>query len=170
MSIRRGLKAAGVRVSLRLGLALLVLAPLASSFGCGAREATPDEVARRFVAAVRSRNSAAVIAQVDAATRKRLDQMAELATDRVGGRRVIEPVELLHVVEVDPTFDVDSAEVIERSETAARVKLTAPDGEIEVVELVHEDEGWRVRLPPLAELESSGVADPFAPEDSEATP
>ncbi len=152
VSLRRG----SLRVLVGAGLVLSLLGPA----GCGPVDPSPEETARAFIAAVRSRDPAAVLEYLDASTREYLERMAELATDRVGGRRVIEPVELLQVVSVDPDFDVAAARRLDTSTERTKVELTAPDGEIEVVELVREDERWRVALPALRD---PGAGVPLGP-------
>lgn len=138
-----------------LGVLAAVWLACVGPVACGGADNSPEQSARNFIAAVRARNAEAVLAQLDQASREQLERMAEVATDRVGGRRVVEVEELLQVVSVDPEFDVDASSVIEQSDTAARVELVAPSGKKEIVSLVRQDGSWRVVLP--------GIAAPAAP-------
>ncbi len=144
--------------STRVGASLLALTLLVS--GCGNADLSPEETARAFIAAVRSRDASRVLERLDATTRTHLDRMAELATDRVGGRRVIEAHELFQVVSVDVAFDVSETELIEQGESSARVKLVSPAGETAYLDMVREPEGWRVSMPALRD---PGVANGEAP-------
>lgn len=137
-SLRRSLKR-----SLTLALACL---SLTASSACGGQSEDAEQAARAFISAVRSRDAGKVVARLDAPTRAKIDQMAELATDRVGGRRTVLAEEIVQVVSVDPDFDVAAVEVFELDADHVRVELTAPDGATEQVEMVREPEGWRVRL------------------------
>jgi hypothetical protein len=48
----------------------------------------------------------AVLPLLEKAALERLDQAAEQASDQVGGRRRIEPTEMLQIVDVSPTFEL----------------------------------------------------------------
>jgi len=128
---------------LALGGSLLAVA-LA---GCGEDEPEPVTTARAFARAARVGDVEQVLALVDEQTRARVQQAAERASDQVGGRRNIEPAEMLQVVEVDPRFQVASAEVEESDSERAVVRLTGADGSTHSLQLVHDEGGWRVRLP-----------------------
>lgn len=122
---------------------------------CENAEAGPEEQARRFAAAVRSANEAAVLDMLDDATRQHVDRTAQIATDRVGGRRVIEGAEVFQIVGVDRSFDVASSKVLSADEETAQVELTSPSGATAIVDLRYEpadertgrEAGWRVSLP-----------------------
>lgn len=92
---------------------------------------------------------------LDADTRHHIERTAQIATDRVGGRRVIERSEVFQIVGVDRSFDVASSRVLEADEEKARVELTSPSGALAIIELRFEpaDEkagtstGWKVSIP-----------------------
>jgi len=90
---------------------------------------------------------------------ERLTDAAETASDQVGGRRSIEPNEMLQIVGVDRTVAVAKAELIDDDGEVAHVELLMTDGESVRLELVWEPAieaiganqaraaGWKVRIP-----------------------
>lgn len=130
---------------------VLVLA-LVLVLGCRAKESEPVAVARAFAESVRRGDVEAMLAVVERSAVERVQQAAETASDQVGGRRVIEPSEMLQIVGSDRTLAVAGVELIDESETLAHVELTMTDGRNVRLELVREptadDEGaWKVRIP-----------------------
>jgi hypothetical protein len=123
------------------------------SASCQSAELGPDESARRFASAVRSSNASAVLEMLDAETRRHIERTAQVATDRVGGRRVVEAVEVFQIVSVDRSFDVASSQILESDAEHARVELTSPSGETAIIELRWEDDesakkgAWKVQIP-----------------------
>lgn len=103
--------------------------------------------AKAFANAARIGDVEQVLAMADAQTVARVQQAAERAGDQVGGRRVIEPTEMMQVVDVDPRFQIAKAELSQGDEQRATVRLEGADGTSHVVELVNEEGAWRVRLP-----------------------
>ncbi len=128
-------------------LAGLLTVGLAGSTGCGDEEPAAVTAAKAFTRAARSGNVEQVLALVDAQTVARVGQAAERASDQVGGRRVIEPVEMLQVVDVDPRFQIASAELSQGDDQQAVVRIEGADGTSHTLELVNEQGSWRVRLP-----------------------
>jgi hypothetical protein len=114
---------------------------------CGNDEPPPVSAARAFAAAVPSGDSKRMLTLVDERSRDALEQAAHRASDQVGGRRNIEPREMLQIVDVDPRFQIARAELIEEDEGRARVRLTGVDGTEHELTLVNEDDGWKVSLP-----------------------
>ncbi|MEM7157198.1 MAG: hypothetical protein AAF799_30375 [Myxococcota bacterium] len=115
--------------------------------GCAKDEPAPVRVARQFAAAARYGDVDQVLEMVDRQTRARVQHAAERASDQVGGRRNIEPEEMLQVVEVDPRFQVASVELGNNDDQRATVLLTGADGTVVSLELVNEDGAWLVHLP-----------------------
>ena len=136
---------------LACALALFVV----SLGACQNTELGPEEQARRFAAAVRSANTPAVLDMLDADTRQHVERTAQIATDRVGGRRVVEGSEVFQIVGVDRSFDVASSKLLSMDEQQAQVELTSPSGQSTVIHLQYEaadperdrEAGWRVRVP-----------------------
>ena len=120
---------------------------LAVVSGCAKDDPAPVRVAKQFAAAARYGDVDQVLEMVDQQTRARGQQAAERASDQVGGRRNIEPEEMLQVVEVDPRFQVAKVELGNNDEQRAVVNLTGADGTVVSLELVNEDGAWRVHLP-----------------------
>lgn len=116
---------------------------------CGEEVPEPVRVARAYAEAVRYQDVEDILPLVDSQTVARLEQAAERASDQVGGRRSIEPVEMVQVVDVDPRFYVDTkaSELVHDDGTNAVVELTGTDGSKHRIELVNEDGAWKVRLP-----------------------
>ncbi|MFO7565925.1 MAG: hypothetical protein R6X02_25000 [Enhygromyxa sp.] len=140
---------------LALGLGLTTLGGL----GCKAKESEPVAVARGFAEAVRRGDVKGMLAVVERSAVERLRDAAETASDQVGGRRGIEPSEMLQIVGVDRTLAVAEAALIEEGDDRAVVELTMTDGRSLRLELVWEpapesetdDEqgvgAWKVRIP-----------------------
>lgn len=130
----------------RLGCGVLSLGLLVS--GCGDEEPAPVRAARQFASAARAGDVEEVLARVDAQTVARVRQAAQRASDQVGGRRSVELHEMLQVVDVDPRFQVKSAELVEGDEQRAVVRLVgAEEGTSHTLELIFEEGSWRVHLP-----------------------
>jgi hypothetical protein len=96
---------------------------------------------------------------IEHAAVERLVDAAETASDQVGGRRAIEPNEMLQIVGVDRTVAVAEAELVDDNGQVAHVELTMTDGRRVRLELVWEEAiagdedsdgrpgGWKVRIP-----------------------
>lgn len=142
-------------------LALLLTVGLACGLGlaCKANEAEPVAVARKFADTIRRGDVEGMLALVEHAAVERLVDAAETASDQVGGRRAIEPSEMLQIVGVDRTVAVAEAELVEDNGELAQVELTMTDGRRVRLELVWEQAiagdddsegrpgGWKVRVP-----------------------
>jgi hypothetical protein len=87
-----------------------------------------------------------LIPLLDQESAARLDAAAAAASDHVGGRRIIEPHEILQIVDVPNSFQVARAELVVGDSESAQVKLTAADGSEHLVDLVNQDGSWRVRV------------------------
>jgi hypothetical protein len=122
------------------------LALVVALAGCS-EEPAPVKTAKEFASAVQGRNVERMLELVDAQTVAHLQQSAERASDQIGGRRSVEPKEMLQIVDVDRRFMVAKAELVDQTETEARVRLVGVDGTEHVLDLVLEDEAWRVRVP-----------------------
>lgn len=127
-----------------LGTALVVGLALA---GCSESEPEPVAAAKRFASAVRRGDVEALLPLLEHATLERLEQAAERASDQVGGRRSIEAQEMLQIVDVAPELQIAEAEVLESTDTNAKVQLTGASGVQHVLHLVYEDGAWRVSIP-----------------------
>lgn len=146
-----------MRSSLALALALTL--GWASALGCKAKESEPVAVARAFAETVRRGDVDGMLAVVERPAVERLIDAAETASDQVGGRRAIEPSEMLQIVGVDRTIAVAKAELIDETDQLAHVELTMTDGRTLHLELVWEQPitgdddsearpgGWKVRIP-----------------------
>ena len=119
---------------------------------CGDEEPAPVVTAKRFASAVKRGDVETVLELVESPVADRLAAAAERASDQVGGRRSIEPQEMLQIVDVDPRFQVAKAELVAGGEQTATVRLTGADGHTHDLGLVNEDGQWHVRVPlPRAE-------------------
>ncbi len=132
---------------MRLRRLVWALGLSAATLGCGEEEPPPVSTAREFVQAVRAGEVEQVLALLDTPAVEYVAQAAERASDQVGGRRNVEPQEMLQVVGVDPHFQVGEAEVVESDEKRAVVRLHGADGTSQSLELVNENGSWRVHLP-----------------------
>lgn len=120
---------------------------LGAGSGCREDEPPPVEAARRYAHAAGMGDVEGVLAMVDARTVARVRQAAERASDQVGGRRSVEPREMLQVVDVDPRFQVVEAELVQGGEERATVRLRGTNEVSHTLELIFEDGSWRVELP-----------------------
>lgn len=127
----------------------------ALSGACGDRSADPVRAAQAFTAAVQRGDMDAVYPLLERAATEQLAAAAAQASDQVGGRRRIEPAEMLQIVDVDPNFELASAELVEGDADLAdaqdgavvRVRLLGSQQESYTLTLVREDGAWRVRIP-----------------------
>ncbi|MCA9691020.1 MAG: hypothetical protein KC636_15550 [Myxococcales bacterium] len=124
----------------RLALALAVCA-------CGPDPDDPVRVAEQFAEAVRQRDSVAITPLLEEAARTRLQAAAEQASDQVGGRRSVEPWEVLQVVDVDPLREFAGAELVDRDDALAHVRLFDSARREYIITLVREGSSWHVRIP-----------------------
>lgn len=129
----------------KIGALLVAVAVLG---GCGNDDPAPVIVAKKFAAAVQGGDAEQVLALAERAATEHLERVAERASDQVGGRRLIEPHEMLQVVDVDPSFQIAEAHMVggDGVETAV-VALTGADQKVHELTLVNEDGEWRVRVP-----------------------
>ncbi len=125
---------------------VLGLAVAASVAACN-EEPAPVAAAKQFAAAVRSRDTEALLETVDQKTLAYVELSAERASDQIGGRRSVGPSEMLQVVDVDGRFAVAKAELLSEAGDAASVKLIGADGTEHEVQLVFEGGAWKVSLP-----------------------
>jgi hypothetical protein len=140
-----------------LAIALMIGSGLTG--GCKAPESEPVAVARAFAESIRRGDVRAMLAVVERSAVEHVHDAAETASDQVGGRRAIEPREMLQIVGVDRTLAVAKAELIEETEQRAIVELTMTDGRAIRLELVWEPDpasdpadearsgAWKVRIP-----------------------
>lgn len=137
----------------RLGVALITLTAAvalnwgAVSRGCAARDAaTPEGAARAFIAASRAADKEVMWALLGPATRARLGEAAVAATERVGGARRYQPLDVLDVAVSDTTYA--PTDVLARDVHGDRgfVDVLGPDGHRDVLTVVRVDGDWRVEL------------------------
>ncbi len=131
------------RIAVALGLGVL----LGAGPGCGPAEEAPVTTAKAFNVAVRSGDSKRVIALLDAEAVDQLEGLAQGASDQVGGRRKVEPHEMLQVVDVDRAFELSSAELLDNDGERAHVALESTTGERHVLSLIKQGDRWRVQVP-----------------------
>ncbi|MCY1070888.1 hypothetical protein OV090_39475 [Nannocystis sp. RBIL2] len=132
--------------------ALICWAALAGA--CGDRSGDPVRAAQAFTAAVQRGDMNAVYPLLERAATERLTAAAAQASDQVGGRRRIEPAEMLQIVDVDPNFELASAELVGDADPSeakdgelAQVRLLGSQQESHTLTLVREEGAWRVRIP-----------------------
>lgn len=117
--------------------------------GCGQRgPADPVHVAQQFAHAVQRRDSAEIVTLIDEQSAQELSVRAQRASDQVGGRRTVEPREILQVEGFDPLRQFSGAELVSQDAETAVVRLTDTTGQTSELTLVFEQETWHVQLPP----------------------
>lgn len=158
---------------------VLALGSLLGGLGlaCKADEAEPVAVARAFAEAARRGDVDAMLAVIERPAVDQLVLAAERASDQVGGRRSIEPGEMLQIVGVDRTIAVASTELVDDDGERAHVELMMTDGRTIRLELVWEqaiagdddsparDGGWKVRIPTRSRSPTGEPDDPLLPPD-----
>lgn len=138
----------GVTIGLHPVLRTVALVTWAALSGaCGDQGADPVRTAQAFTGAVQRGDMKAVLPLLEAAAAERLSQAAEQASDQVGGRRRVEPAEMLQIVDVPPTFELAQAELVDNDGATAHVRLVGAQQESYTLTLVHEDGAWHVRIP-----------------------
>lgn len=135
----------GARNGRMVMIAALLAAPM--SIACGDKEAAPVTAAKQFAAAMQYGDEQTLLPLLDDEARARVDQLAAVAGDHVGGRRVVEPKEMLQIVDVPRTMEVARAELVSSTDEHAQVALIGADGSRMLVDLVLQDGTWRVRVP-----------------------
>jgi hypothetical protein len=128
-------------------LTLVLVLAIAALPGCGEKEPAPVTAAKAYASAMNSSDVKALLPLIDRAAVERIEQAAGQASDHVGGRRNIEPHEMLQIVDVPSSFQVASAELVVGDAESAQVRLTAADGSEHLLDLVLQDGSWRVRVP-----------------------
>lgn len=119
----------------------------ALSGACGDQAADPVRAAQAFTGAVQRGDMKAVLPLLETAAATRLEQAAEQASDQVGGRRRVEPAEMLQIVDVPPTFELAQAQLVDNDGATAHVRLVGAQQESYTLTLVLEDGAWHVRIP-----------------------
>jgi hypothetical protein len=125
----------------------LLIAWAALSGACRAQASDPVRAAQAFTVAVQSGDMKSVLPLLEKAALDRLEQAANQASDQVGGRRSIEPAEMLQIVDVSPTFELAQTELVDNDGATAHVRLLGAQQETYTLTLVHEDGAWHVRIP-----------------------
>jgi len=125
----------------------LLIAWAALSGACSAQASDPVRTAQAFTVAVQSGDMKAVLPLIEKSALERLEQAAAQASDQVGGRRSIEPAEMLQIVDVPPTFELAQTELLDNDGGQAHVRLLGAQQETFTLTLVHEDGAWHVRIP-----------------------
>jgi hypothetical protein len=159
---------------MRWVLALLLALTLGAGLACKAKESEPVAVARMFADTARRGDVEGMLALVESSAVERLVAAAETASDQVGGRRSIEPSEMLQIVGVDRTVAVADAKLLEEDHEFAQVELVMTDGRRISLQLVWEQAiagdddsearpgGWKVRIPVPSVGASVGASQPDA--------
>ena len=125
----------------------LLVAWAALSGACREQSADPVRTAQAFTSAVQRGDMKAVLPLLEKATAERLAAAADKASDQVGGRRRIEPAEMLQIADVSPTFELAQTLLVDNDGATAHVRLLGAQQESYTLTLVHEDGAWYVRIP-----------------------
>ena len=125
----------------------LLVAWAALSGACSEQGADPVRTAQAFTSAVQRGDMKAVLPMLEKSTADRLAAAADKASDQVGGRRRIEPAEMLQFVDVSPTFELAQTQLVDNDGATAHGRLVGAQQESYTLTLVHEDGAWHVRIP-----------------------
>jgi hypothetical protein len=144
-----------------------LLALLLAAGACN-EDPPPVAAAKSYAAAVQRGDAKALLDLVDAQTVAYVQDSAERASDQIGGRRNVEPYEMLQVTDVDPKFQVARTELVSSGEDAATVKLFGADGSEHTLDLVREEGQWHVQVPVPRRIEVDPPAAAVEDGDDEA--
>jgi len=140
-----GLLQSGAKSALKR---ILVGVAVTAVLACGARQpSNPVAVAQAFANAVQRRDSEELVKYLDEATVLALSVRAQRASDQVGGRRTVEPREMLQVDGFDSLRQFTGAELVDNTGDTAVVRLTDNSGQTTDLTLVFERETWHVQIP-----------------------
>jgi hypothetical protein len=131
-------------LAMKIGIAFCLL--LGNSLACTAKESEPIVIARAYVGATLSGDSAQMIELLDGSVVAALESAAQRATDQIGGRRTIAAEEILQVTRTNPFFVIDSIQEISNDGERAVVEVIGVSGESVRLDLVRSESGWRVWL------------------------
>jgi hypothetical protein len=124
----------------------IALAAVATGRGCTPVDSSPDGAVRAFVSAARGGDRKAAWALLGPATRARLEAAAEGATEKVGGTRRFEALDLLDLGASETTYVPTDYEVVSSSGATASVRVLGPGGRHDLVRAVQVSGHWRVEL------------------------
>ena len=131
----------------RGAVAVAILLALAGAPGCQKAEDAPVAAAKAFNAAVRRGDAKALLGLVDADAVAHIEGTAQAASDQVGGRRKVEPHEMLQVVDIDREFELQTAVLLDSDGETATVALEGTTGQRHILTLINQGGQWRVKLP-----------------------
>lgn len=128
----------------------LALALVAPCTACNSDDRTPRDAVRSFVRAVESRDAEKIYELLAPGTRRKLEEMARLATNLTGGGRKFEPHDLL-VAGISVTT-ARPGEITEEKREGDRAVVRITSGEKDKpihqdVDLIRVEGHWRVVLP-----------------------
>jgi hypothetical protein len=126
-------------------LAAAALAAAVAGRSCSVDDDSPEGAVRSFVAAAEAGDEAAIHELLGPATRHKLDQAAERATNLAGNTRRYGPLDLVSIAEV--SHRPKKIALVSRDGDIAVVELTGADGATARLSLVREDGDWRIELP-----------------------
>jgi hypothetical protein len=132
---------------LRVKRLLLAAALALASGACQSEAGSPEDAVRSLLEAINQMDPEKVHALLASDTREQLAKRAAMATEHTGGRRQLTGAEMLLLGLDQLQLELDSVEVLEQTDSRARVKLASKKHKTEeVLQLVKEDGRWLVRL------------------------
>jgi hypothetical protein len=124
----------------------IALAAVATGRGCTPVDSTPDGAVRAFASATRGGDRKAAWALLGPATRARLEDAAQGATQKVGGTRRYVALDMLEVGASESTYTPSDFRVLSRHGHDAQVEVVGGGSRRDVVRTVEIDGRWRVEL------------------------
>jgi hypothetical protein len=136
----------GVMAALATATVAVVLAVTVSGRGCRPGDASPEGAVRAFVAAARVGDKRGAWDLLGPATRQRLEQAARGATERAGGVRRYQPLDMLGLTASEGGYAQVNVSVRERHGDRAVVDVVGPGGQRDSLQVVRVKGRWRVEL------------------------
>lgn len=133
-----------VLVAVATAIAAFALAAAVVGRSCQWNKSAPEEVAERFIAAVKERDRDAIFQLLSPTTQARLTAGAERATSLVGGSRRYGPLDLISVGELDRATPLGVGRAAISGDVAV-VPITTETGRSEL-SLMRVDGAWLVEI------------------------
>jgi hypothetical protein len=127
-------------------LTTLALAVTLGSCASGDRATTPEGAVQRLVAAARTGDRAGVYQHLGPATRARIEGLVA-ASRKMSGRVAMKPEDFLSVGWAPPAWEPAGMRTLRRDGAAAEVEVYSAGGDRHIVQLVREEDEWKVELP-----------------------
>ena len=116
--------------------------------GCSSDDESAEATARLFLAAALAGERGTMFELMSQATQNELVKAARLATERVGGARRFEPLDMIRASATTDTERFPELKAVEQNDARVVFEVTSDDGRsAETLVLVQERGRWKVDVP-----------------------